>query len=208
MFVIRKSRRWWACAGICCLLALIGVLQWGMSPTFRLWMMGVDVTPLKDPRSVAIGFRCRDKDIATAIDLVERILERRQLSVDSVHVLPPVGDPGLEAICQMKKISSVPTIKIYSSHVSNSGLRSLIRAANATKLVIQARGIDCAGVEHLLRMKSLESVDLTASGINDECLMSFGTLPLLKFLGVSETKVSRNGIIAFEKAYPSVRVAY
>ena len=186
--------------------AIVGMLSPDFMTVYRLRLMSVDVVKLKKQGRLNVGFRCADESLSSAIPLVERYVERLGLSVNTIYVLDPVGDRGLEMICRMKCISSIDRLSIYSRAISNNGVHSIGAAKDATTLVLQCPSVDSDGIQYLVDMSSLEFLDLSQSGVDDKCFMFLAKLRSLEHLFLAETRTSEDAIYEFKKKHPDVGV--
>jgi Leucine-rich repeat (LRR) protein len=120
-------------------------------------------------------------------------------------------------------------LNLSGTQISDAGLASLGKVASLESLIVQRTRITGRGIEHLLKLRWLRSLDLTDSSVSDADLDRFSELrvkslmlsktsvadasvegllkmPKLNRLEISGTRITDAGFARLEKARPRIFV--
>lgn len=187
--------RWVAICVCVSSLFIVVLLRTEFVSEFRIAMSGIHMTMMSRSSSqVAISFRCTDNDATEGARLLQQYLSRQSLTIQSVFVHEPTGDLGMRAICNMPAIADVENLHIESKRVSNHGLASIGNASNLKMIVVHCPKVDCAGIQPVLKIRTLEGIAISETQVGDECMTDFAIMPQLKLLTVLHTRVTDKGV--------------
>lgn len=117
-----------------------------------------------------------------------------------------VSDSGMKAL---GGLVNVHTLDLSRTEITAQGLEPLAKLPKLRRLNLwQAARIDDKAASHLVRMKSLETLDLGDTAVTDALLDQLEGLKQLKVLLVGGSKVSRERVERFRKARPDCRVLW
>jgi Leucine rich repeat/Leucine Rich repeat len=115
-------------------------------------------------------------------------------------------DLGLLKLAKLKRLRQ---LDLSGSAITASGLKALVDLPELRRLSLwNVKGIDDAAAPYLGALGNLTSLDLSNTDIGDGTLARLATLSNLKRLYVSETKVTQEGLTAFQQQRPASVVSW
>ena len=98
--------------------------------------------------------------------------------------------------------SSLQSIDLSESAVSDSGLSFVARLPNLKKLELRKTKITAAGLSELRHAKNLTDLDLCDTQINDSDLEIISRIPNLRYLTIGKDQLSKASLIRFYEQHP------
>ena len=115
-----------------------------------------------------------------------------------------LGDAGLAHLCHLE---SLTTLSIFSTEVSDGGLKTLSGLRNLRSLTLCITKITSAGFVHLEKLVDLEKLSLWGTPLMDEGLEVILKLKGLKALDLRNTNFSPQAIAKLQAARPSLLIS-
>lgn len=116
-----------------------------------------------------------------------------------------ISDLGVAKLGKLKKLKQ---LNISGARLTPAGLKVLVGLPLERLSLWNCQALDDAAAAVLAKIPSLTSVDLSLTSIGDKGLQSLGKLPNLKFLYLSETKVTPQAVDAFQKSHSKTFVSW
>ena len=115
-----------------------------------------------------------------------------------------------EALAQIKGLTNLRQLELSGClSLTDAGLVYLKDMKNLQSLEMTGdRQINGSGLVHLKGLTKLKKVYLTETAVTDDSLAALEELPALESLCVRNTKVTKEGVAAFQKAKPKVQVSH
>ena len=116
-----------------------------------------------------------------------------------------ISDLGVAKLARLK---SLKRLNISGARLSPEGLRTLHSLPLDRLNLFAATSLDDATGDVLAGMPTLTFLDLSYTQIGDQGLQRLGKLPHLKYLYITETRVTPEAANAFRKAHPNTFVSW
>lgn len=117
-----------------------------------------------------------------------------------------VSDVGMKALANM---ASLKFLDLSRMEITAQGLEPVTRMTNLQRLNLwQCARIDDKAAQHLLKMNSLEILDLGDTAVTDKLLDDLAGMKSLKLLLVEGTRITPERVEQFRKARPDCRVVW
>jgi len=117
-----------------------------------------------------------------------------------------ITDFGVAKLTALKKLRY---LNLSGSVVTGNVLKTLAGFPNLQRLSLwNAEGINDSAASGFESLQNVSSLDLSNTGIGDRTMTALAKLPNLKRLYISDTAVTQDGFVAFEKQRPSVVVSW
>jgi hypothetical protein len=95
----------------------------------------------------------------------------------------------------LKNLSSLETLNLFESPVSDNGLVHVAELKNLKVLVVKSDKVTNQGLKHLRGLTKLTNLVLYGSQVNDETLPYLAGLTELQYLNFYNTKISDKGLV-------------
>jgi hypothetical protein len=119
-------------------------------------------------------------------------------------ILPgTVSDDELEKMTELDRLEPV-WLQLPKAPVTNRGVASLKRLKELRGLSLLGTRVDDDGMQHLLELKNLHTLNLDGCAVTDRALAVLGQIPQLRGLSVIGTKVTPDGVNKLRKARPDL----
>ena len=116
-----------------------------------------------------------------------------------------ITDVGVAKLAKLKKLKR---LDLSGSAMTSSGVKTLAALPQLQRLSLwNVKGIDDGAAPHFEALGTLASLDLSDTGIGDATLAHLATVANLRRLYVSDTKVTREGLAAFQSQHPTCVVS-
>jgi Leucine-rich repeat (LRR) protein len=117
-----------------------------------------------------------------------------------------VSDVGMKALGNM---ASLKFLDLSRMEITAQGLEPVTRMTNLRRLNLwQCARIDDKAAQHLLKMNSLEILDLGDTAVTDRLLDDLAGMKSLKLLLVEGTRITPARVEQFRKARPDCRIVW
>jgi len=116
-----------------------------------------------------------------------------------------VSDLGVAKLGRLKKLKQ---LNISGARLTPTGLKALAGLPLERLSLWNCPALDDAAADVLAEIPSLTTVDLSLTSIGDKGLQTLGRLPNLRFLYLSETKVTPQAVEAFQKSRSKTFVSW
>ena len=117
-----------------------------------------------------------------------------------------VSDVGMKALAGM---ASLRMLDLSRMEITAQGLEPVTKMAKLQRLNLwQCARIDDKAAQHLLKMNSLETLDLGDTSVTDKLLDELTGMKSLKLLLVGGTKITPARVEQFRKARPDCRIVW
>jgi hypothetical protein len=138
-------------------------------------------------------------------ELKRRVEEIKTLSsLESLWIYGSgVSDAGLECLA---KLPQLRTLSLSSPLVTDAGLKHLRELKQLESLTLQHIGVDDAGLVHLRGLANLRNLDLTGTNVEGPGLVHLKILKNLEFVGLVNTPVKMEHVEQLRKSLPNCEV--
>ena len=117
-----------------------------------------------------------------------------------------VSDVGMKILANM---ASLKSLDLSRMEITAQGLKPVTKMIKLQRLNLwQCARIDDKAAQHLLKMTSLEIVDLGDTAVTDKLLDDLTGMKSLKLLLVGGTKITLARVKQFRKARPDCRIVW
>ena len=127
------------------------------------------------------------------------------LELNMVNV-PSFGDkdvPLLQKIAQQ-----VMWLVLADTKITDAGFESLKSCANITRLNLKNTAITNASISLIGQFKKLEYLNIVGTKIDDAGLLSMSPSATLKKIFCWQSGITANGVMVFQKKYPSIQIEF
>jgi Leucine-rich repeat (LRR) protein len=129
----------------------------------------------------------------------------KKLRVLSMTLNSDLTDRGVRHLGRLENLEELRISE--SSKITGAGLVGLQRLTKLRTLDLNWCSISDDGVKTLRGHPSLEFLSLIGNQVTDRSLEYIREIPRLRSLYVSDTRVTKAGVVAFRKARPEIRVS-
>ena len=119
---------------------------------------------------------------------------------------PSFGDKDAPLL---QKISpQVMWLVLADTKITDAGLELLKSCSNITRLNLKNTSITNASISLIGQFKKLEYLNIVGTKIDDAGLLSLTPAPTLKKIFCWRSGITTNGLMAFQKKYPSIEIDF
>ena len=112
-------------------------------------------------------------------------------------------------LAKLRKLKKLQQLDLSGLAITPAGLKTLAGLPDLRRLSLWNVGsLDDAAAPYLEALGNLTSLDLSNTSIGDATLARLAKLPNLRRLYVSETKVTPEGLTAFQQQHPESVVSW